>query len=90
MMQRIARDSMAQLAAFLTSPEVAPGTPESEPRMVVAGARDSSPDAAGILRIFQPETAAAPDALPGGDTGTAPRPGQTAALSAREALAPDR
>ena len=54
MMQRIARDSMAQLAAFLTSPEVAPGTPESEPRMVVAGA------------------AAAPDALPGGDTRPPP------------------
>ena len=52
MLRRIASNSMDQLAAFLTSPEVAPGTPDSEPRMALAGA--SSPEAAGIFRIFQP------------------------------------
>jgi hypothetical protein len=46
MLARIARSSMDQLAAFLTSPEVAPGTPDSEPRMVVAGTHVSSPEAA--------------------------------------------
>jgi hypothetical protein len=46
MLARIARSSMNQLAAFLTSPEVAPGTPDSEPRMVVAGTHVSSPEAA--------------------------------------------
>ena len=53
MLHRIARSSMDQLAAFLTSPEVAPGTPDSEPRLALAGAPDSSPEAAGIFRIFQ-------------------------------------
>src|SRR5664279_2286672 len=46
MLARIARSSMNQLAAFLTSPEVAPGTPDSEPRMVAAGTHVSSPEAA--------------------------------------------
>jgi hypothetical protein len=66
MLQRIARSSVAQLAAFLTSSEVAPGTP-SVAQVAVLGASDSSPEAAGIFRIFQPsadpvaaETAEAP------------------------------
>ena len=53
MLRRIAHSSMDQLAAFLTSPEVAPGTPDSGPRLALAGAPDSSPEAAGIFRIFQ-------------------------------------
>ena len=54
MLGRIASNSMDQLAAFLTSPDVAPGTspPMSEPQ--VATAAPSSPEAAGIFRIFQP------------------------------------
>ena len=54
MLRRIARSSMDQLAVFLTSPEVAPGTPDTEPRMVLAGARDHTPESAGIFRLFQP------------------------------------
>ena len=54
MLRRIASSSMDQLAAFLTSPEVAPGTPDGGPRMALAAARESSPEAAGIFRIFRP------------------------------------
>jgi hypothetical protein len=53
MLQRIAHSSMDQLSAFLTSSDVAPGTPDSGPRLALAGAPDSSPEAAGIFRIFQ-------------------------------------
>jgi hypothetical protein len=58
MLQRIARSSMDQLAAFLTSPEVAPAMAETPPpatdaaTMALLGQRDSSPEAAGIFRIF--------------------------------------
>jgi len=59
MLRRIANTSMEQLAAFLTSPEVAPGTaPAAEPaqRQAVAAAAsaESSPEAAGIFRISYP------------------------------------
>jgi len=64
MLHRIARSSMDQLAGFLTSPEVAPGTPapaapalaaSAPPQIVLIGDRDPSPEAAGIFRIFKPE-----------------------------------
>jgi hypothetical protein len=56
MLQRIAQSSMEQLAAFLTSPAVAPGTaPSPEPQIALAGESDSSPEAAGIFRIFRPQ-----------------------------------
>lgn len=60
-LRRIAQSSMEQLAAFLTSPKVAPGTPDvaetaSVPQLVLAGMRDFSPEAAGIFRIFRPNT----------------------------------
>jgi len=63
MMQRIAHSSMDQLAAFLTSSEVAPGTPGPAPRGPVAmlGQRDSSPEAAGIYRIAKPQADPLPD-----------------------------
>ena len=71
MMQRIARSSVEQLAAFLTSPDVAPGTPTpaNEPRLALIGDRDSSPEAAGIFRISQPnvdpqESSAGPSGVP--------------------------
>ena len=55
MLRRIAQSSMEQLAAFLTSSEVAPGTaPAAEPQIALVGASDSSPEAAGIFRIFRP------------------------------------
>jgi hypothetical protein len=92
MLQRIARSSMDQLAAFLTSPDVAPGTPDTEPRMVLAGTHASSPEAASIFRIFQPnadpasneasEPAATADPVP-----LPPRrPEPDAAVSAGETL----
>jgi hypothetical protein len=55
MLQRIARSSMAQLATFLTSSEVAPGTP-SVAQVGAMGAGESSPEAAGIFRIFRAST----------------------------------
>jgi hypothetical protein len=72
MMQRIAQSSVDQLAAFLTSPDVAPGNaaPASEPRLALIGDRDdSSPEAAGIFRVSQPnvdpaENSAAANAVP--------------------------
>lgn len=56
MLRRIARNCMEQLAVFLTSPEVAPGTapPPAEPQVAMAGPHESSPEAAGIFRILSP------------------------------------
>lgn len=62
MLQRIAHSSMDRLAAFLTSPEVAPGTPDAAPSLALAATPDSSPEAAGIFRIFQPNADPAPAA----------------------------
>jgi hypothetical protein len=57
MLKWIARTSMEQLAAFLTSPEVAPSTPiaAGEPQVMLVGERGPSPEAAGIFRIFHPQ-----------------------------------
>ena len=75
MLQRIARSSMAQLAAFLSSPEVAPGTTPATGELVArAGTRDSSPEAAGIFRIFRPDAD--------------PVAGQTAEVSAADTADP--
>ena len=55
MMQRIAKSSMSELAAFLTSPAVAPGTPgTSGPQVAFTVPTPSTPEAAGIFRIFRP------------------------------------
>jgi hypothetical protein len=91
MLRRIARSGMDQLAAFLTSPEVAPSTPDSEPRMALAGTEDSSPEAAGIFRIFQPHADPAPSeaAQPAaaGPVALPPRrPSAAAAESTRQTL----
>jgi hypothetical protein len=69
MLRRIASSSMEQLTAFLTSPEVAPGTPDGEPRMALAAAHESSPEAKGIFRIFPPNADPAP--VNGGDVPAA-------------------
>lgn len=69
MLRRIANSSMEQLAAFLTAPEVAPGTAPSgiEPRVAMAAPTESSPEAAGIFRLSRPDpiqpSAAAVDAV---------------------------
>jgi len=71
MLSRIARNSMEKLAAFLTSPEVAPGTspPPAEAQVASAAPRESSPEAAGIFRTtsarVDPVLADATDVLPG-------------------------
>ena len=98
MLRRIARTSMEQLAAFLTSPEVAPGaqpTP-AEPQIATIGLRDPSPEAAGIFRIFwanaDPVPAESAETAGVGDRngGSVPmprrRPAPEAAVSALETL----
>lgn len=57
MLRRIASASMEQLAAFLTSPDAVPvaATP-----VALIGASDTSPEAAGIYRIFRTEADPAP------------------------------
>lgn len=82
MLRRIARSSMDQLASFLTSPEVAPGTPmaaapalaPAPAQIVLLGDRDPTPEAAGIFRIFKPEADPVPDT-----EGDAPAPAATTA-----------
>jgi hypothetical protein len=95
MLGRIARASMEQLAAFLTSPEVAPGTAPSptEPQVAMTNPGESSPEAAGIFRISHaqadPDSTGAADAAPDDrQDGPVPlpsrRPGTT--MSARDTL----
>ena len=95
MLSRIARNSMEQLAAFLTSPEVAPGTspPLGEPQVAMAESHESSPEAAGIFRVFQPvadpvQAATAETTTDESDPVPLPRrrPATSAALSERETL----
>jgi hypothetical protein len=93
MLQRIAQSSMEQLAAFLTSPAVAPGTaPSAEPQIALTGVSDSSPEAAGIFRIFRPQAdpISTASAEPSGEdeTGPVPLPRRrpAALVSSRETL----
>jgi hypothetical protein len=104
MLRRIARASMDQLATFLTSPEAAPNAASvpvaqaasSEPQYTLTGLSASSPEAAGIFRIFRanadpiaPEPADTPVASAGNaDTVPLPRrrPVPNAAISALPAL----
>jgi len=57
MLRRIASTSVEQLAAFLTAPEVAPGTVPSvaEPHVATVAPAESSPEAAGIFRVSRPD-----------------------------------
>jgi len=96
MLKRIARTSMEQLAAFLTSPAVAPSTPiaAGEPQLILVGERGPSPEAAGIFRIFHPQAdpipAVSADAPAGAGDSANPmplprrRPAPPAAISARD------
>ena len=93
MLQRIAQSSMDQLAAFLTSPAVAPGTaPSAEPQIALAGLSDSSPEAAGIFRIFHPQAdpISTASAEPSGEEDADPVPlpprRPAALVSSRETL----
>jgi hypothetical protein len=102
MLRRIARSSIEQLAAFLTSAEVAPSAvsevamPTTAP-VASLGERDASPEAAGIFRIFRANadpSPAEPEDLPAtaaknADTVPLPRhrPAPEAAIPARDALA---
>lgn len=67
MLHRIARSSMDQLATFLTSAEVAPGTPmaaapaPTPTQIALIGDRDPTPEAAGIFRIFKPQADPVPE-----------------------------
>ena len=97
MLSRIARASMEQLAVFLTSPDVAPGTSPTaaESQVAMAGPHESSPEAAGIFRVSRPQ--ADPISADGADVGGADstepmplprrRPPAAAALSERETVA---
>lgn len=93
MLQRIARSSMEQLAAFLTSPVVAPGTaPSAEPQITLTGASDSSPETAGVFRIFrsQADPISTASAEPSSEDETSPVPlprrRPAALVSSRETL----
>ena len=94
MLSRIARNSMEQLAAFLTSPAVAPGIPPpaSDPQVAMAEPQESSPEAAGIFRLFHPLADPVPAVAAEVATDDAdlvplpPRRPRTAAVFGREAL----
>ena len=97
MLQRIARASVEELAAFLTSPEVAPGTtpaPANEAQVAQADPHESSPEAAGIFRISRPQadpiSTGTAEAVDADNTGPVPlprrRPPVTAALVEQETL----
>jgi len=54
MLHRIARASMEQLSAFLTSPTVAPAEPQERAAVIATlGGGNTTPESAGIFRIFQ-------------------------------------
>ena len=81
MLHRIARSSMDQLAVFLTSPAVA--APEAA--TVASIDNDSSPEAAGIFRIFRPHA----DPV-SGEAAATPAAGNSGRRGAVAAPAPDR
>ena len=75
MLRRIAQASMEQLGAFLTSAEVAPGTAPAS-QAAAESISDSSPEAAGIFRIFRPhaDPISTASADPAGEEDTQPVP----------------
>jgi len=98
MLHRIAGRSMDQLAAFLTSPEVSPSAPvptaPATDQVALIGERDSSPEAAGIFRIFKPQADPLPEtegSAPAPEAAAVPlprpRPTAAAALPARKSIA---
>jgi len=87
MLNRIARSSMDQLAAFLTSPEVAPSTPNTEPQIAMAGTH--SPEAAGIYRISQPNADPAQGEIAEPLGATVPLPPKRPPVAAAAPSAPE-
>jgi hypothetical protein len=80
MLRRIAHSSMDELAAFLTSPGVAPPPPSVKSIVTLVSDRYLSPEAAGIFRIFHP----AADPVPGdADAAPAAAPGAGVPLPRR-------
>ncbi len=77
-LNKIAHASMDQLAAFLTSSAVAPGTTApAQPQLALVSGDASTPEAAGIFRIFRPHADPVPAAEappPPVDTGVAATP----------------
>ena len=70
--RRMARNGMDQIAAFLNSPEPAPAVAPEPALVTLASARDDSPEAAGIFRLFggqDPATGSAAE-----DTAEVPMP----------------
>ena len=67
LLQRIARTTMEQLAAFLATPDAAPETPVAfqEPRLALA-ADASTPEAAGIFHLAQAKADPLRDVAPPG------------------------
>lgn len=82
MLRRIAHTSMDELAAFLTSPGVAPDAADGAAQIALNGPPDSvalnSPEAAGIFRIFQPHADPARKAGSADGTERRPEPGEVA------------
>jgi len=76
-LQRIARSSMDQLGAFLTSPGVAPS---ETPTLASFSLPSSSPEAAGIFRIFHSD---ADPVSNGAETPAAETPDETVPLPRR-------
>ena len=96
MLRRIAQNSMDQLAAFLTSPDAAP-TASAAPEMTLASVTSSSPEAAGIYRIFRANADPAPvepDEAAAAEQGAVPmprpRPPRTAAADTMTVAAAPR
>lgn len=97
MLHRIAQSSMDRLAAFLTSPEIAPG---ATTQIAYVPPDDRSPEAAGIFRIFQPKADPLPAdtaGLSGTQAGAADpvplpprRPDAAATVSALDSAGPSR
>lgn len=70
MLRRIAAASMDQLAAFLTSPDVVPNAPaDAVTSVALIGPADTSPEAAGIYRIFRANADPSPTQIAGGVPG---------------------
>jgi len=96
MLRHIAHNSMDQLAAFLTSPAVAPGAPalaSAPAEVALVGDHPTTPEEAGIFRIFKPQAKPAPEAEPEPARHQAAavplprsRPAMTSAVSARETV----
>ncbi|HZD89306.1 MAG TPA: hypothetical protein VE224_04355 [Pseudolabrys sp.] len=90
MMQRIAQSSMGELASFLASPAVAPGTPDtSGPAVAFVTPDVSTPEGAGIFRIAKGDpspASAAADVAEAAAPLPRRRPNPLTAVSAGETL----